>query len=80
MSFCSFRWWRNLGLAESLSFTRNRIVESYLWAVGVAFEPRNGSLRKWLAKVTKMIIIIDDIYDVYGSLEELEHFTAAVNR
>ncbi|KAM7500894.1 hypothetical protein LguiA_025308 [Lonicera macranthoides] len=74
------RWWRNLGLAESLSFTRNRIVESYLWAVGVAFEPREGSLRKWLAKVTKMIIIIDDIYDVYGSLEELEHFTAAVNR
>lgn len=73
------RWWRNLGIAESFTFTRNRIVESYLWAVGVAFEPQNGSLRKWLAKAIKLVLVIDDVYDVYGTLQELEHFTSAVD-
>ncbi|KAK2990981.1 hypothetical protein RJ640_005463 [Escallonia rubra] len=74
------RWWRNLGISESLSFTRNRIVESYLWAVGVAFEPQCGSFRKWLTKVIKLILILDDVYDIYGSLQELEQFTNAVER
>ncbi|KAK2990982.1 hypothetical protein RJ640_005464 [Escallonia rubra] len=74
-------WWTDLtDSTESLSFARNRIVESYLWAVGVAFEPQYGSFRKWLAKVIKLIIVIDDVYDVYGTLQELEHFTTVVRR
>ncbi|ESR62385.1 hypothetical protein CICLE_v10018045mg, partial [Citrus x clementina] len=36
--------------------------------------------RKWLTKVIIFILVIDDIYDIYGSLEELEHFTSAVER
>ncbi|KAA8515446.1 hypothetical protein F0562_018943 [Nyssa sinensis] len=74
------RWWRNLGLVENLSFTRDRLVESYLWAVGVAFEPNHNSFRKWLTKAINLVITIDDVYDVYGSLEELECFTNAVDR
>ncbi|KAF5943684.1 hypothetical protein HYC85_017761 [Camellia sinensis] len=73
-------WWKNLSLVENLSFARNRLVESYLWAVGVAFEPQHNSFRKWLTKAINFIIIIDDIYDVYGSLEELECFTNSVER
>ncbi|CAL5410997.1 unnamed protein product [Camellia sinensis] len=72
------RWWKNLSLVENLSFARNRLVESYLWAVGVAFEPQHNSFRKWQTKAINFIIIIDDIYDVYGSLEELECFTNSV--
>ncbi|CAA2986555.1 alpha-farnesene synthase-like [Olea europaea subsp. europaea] len=74
------RWWRNLDLKDTLIFTRDRVVESFLWAVGVAFEPEHGSLRKWLTKVIMFILIIDDVYDIYGSWEELECFTSAVNR
>ncbi|KAK2998307.1 hypothetical protein RJ639_023335 [Escallonia herrerae] len=75
------RWWTDLtDSTESLSFARNRIVESYLWAVGVAFEPQYGSFRKWLAKVIKLIIVIDDVYDIYGTLQELEYFTTVVRR
>lgn len=70
----------NVGITESLSFTRNRIVESYLCAMGVAFEPQYGNLRKVLAKVIEMILVLDDVYDIYGSFEELEQFTMAVNR
>ncbi|KAK8664834.1 hypothetical protein V6N13_084607 [Hibiscus sabdariffa] len=36
--------------------------------------------RKRLTKITTMILILDDVYDVYGSLQELEQFTQAVDR
>ena len=33
-----------------------------------------------MTKVIAMTSVIDDIYDVYGTLEELELFTEAVER
>lgn len=74
------RWWRNLGLLDVLTFSRDRVVESFLWAVGVAYEPQYGSLRKWLTKAILLVLIIDDVYDIYGSKHELEQFTIAVER
>ena len=79
-TFVLFRWWRNLGLIENLSFARDRLAESFMCSVGLAFEPEYTCLRKWLTKVIILILIIDDVYDVYGTLEELKHFTNAVNR
>lgn len=74
------RWWRTLDLERSLPFLRNRILESYVCAVGIVFEPKYGSLRKWLAQTIILILMLDDVYDVYGTLEELEKFTSAVER
>ncbi|KAK8273635.1 hypothetical protein V6Z11_D10G019900 [Gossypium hirsutum] len=74
------RWWKNTGLGEILRFARNRLVESFLWTVGIDFEPRFGSCRKTLTKAIALITVIDDIYDVYGTLDELELFTDAVER
>ncbi|KAK8717300.1 hypothetical protein V6N13_044572 [Hibiscus sabdariffa] len=74
------RWWKNTGLVEKLSFARNRLVESFLWTVGMASKPQFGSCRKILTKVVAFITVIDDIYDVYGTLDELELFTDAVER
>nr|GME01645.1 alpha-farnesene synthase-like [Ipomoea batatas] len=72
------RWWRNFGLIENMSFTRNRVVESFLWSVGVAFEPQYGNFRKWLTKAIQLVLIVDDVYDIFGSLQDLEIFTTAV--
>ncbi|KAE8670582.1 Alpha-farnesene synthase [Hibiscus syriacus] len=74
------RWWRNLGIMEHLNFTRDRLAESFFCAVGLVYEPRYSCFRKCLTKITTMILIIDDVYDVYGSLQELEQFTQAVDR
>ncbi|KAL4386304.1 hypothetical protein GQ457_09G001660 [Hibiscus cannabinus] len=74
------RWWRNLGIMEHLDFTRDRLAESFLCAVGVAYEPQFSRFRKRLTKITTMILIIDDVYDVYGFLQELEQFTETVDR
>ena len=46
----------------------------------MAFEPQFSSCRKGLTKVTSQITTIDDVYDVYGTLDELELFTNAVER
>ncbi|XP_031253440.1 (R)-limonene synthase 1, chloroplastic-like [Pistacia vera] len=74
------RWWKNNGLGEKLSFARNRLVSSFLWTVGIAFEPQYTYCRKMLTKAIALITVIDDIYDVYGTLPELELFTDAVER
>ncbi|CAL1406837.1 unnamed protein product [Linum trigynum] len=74
------RWWNNLGLAKELSFSRDRLVECFFWTVGMMFEPRFSSCRKVLTQVTSFITIIDDIYDVHGTMNELELFTDAVER
>ena len=49
-------------------------------AVGLNFQPDYTSFRIRLTKVIYLILIIDDVYDVYGSLEELKLFTNAVDR
>ncbi|XP_050206905.1 terpene synthase 10-like isoform X2 [Mercurialis annua] len=74
------RWWRNTGLGEHLKFARDRIVENFLWTVGVIFEPQFGYFRRMATKVNALITTIDDIYDVYGTLDELQQFTDAVQR
>ncbi|KAJ6760804.1 TERPENE SYNTHASE 2-RELATED [Salix purpurea] len=74
------RWWKGLDFARRLPFARDRVVECYFWIVGVYFEPQYSLARKILTKVIAMTSIIDDIYDVYGTLEELELFTEAIDR
>ncbi|XP_071687606.1 (E)-beta-ocimene synthase, chloroplastic-like [Rutidosis leptorrhynchoides] len=74
------KWWENKGLARKLSFVRDRIMECFFWGVGMIFEPQYHSCRVEIAKVLSLITVIDDIYDVYGTLDELEIFTDVVKR
>ncbi|CAI0550320.1 unnamed protein product [Linum tenue] len=73
-------WWNNLGLAKELSFSRDRLVECFFWSVSLMFEPQFSSYRRGLTKVSSFITTIDDIYDIYGTMNELELFTDAVER
>uniref|UniRef100_A0A0A0LMX2 Uncharacterized protein n=1 Tax=Cucumis sativus TaxID=3659 RepID=A0A0A0LMX2_CUCSA len=74
------RWWKSSGLGQKLSFARDRLIESFFWTVGIGFEPEFSYFRRSLTKINALITIIDDVYDVYGSLDELELFTNAVER
>jgi hypothetical protein len=74
------RWWKRTVIGEKLAFVRDRLVESFVWNVGMNFKPEFGNFRKVIAMVNAFITIIDDIYDVHGTLEELELFTETINR
>ncbi|KAI5440827.1 hypothetical protein KIW84_010333 [Lathyrus oleraceus] len=80
LSFLIIRWWKRTGLEEKLSFARDRLVENFLCTVGTNFNPNLEYYRKVITKVNSLITIIDDVYDVYGTLEELELFTEAIDR
>ncbi|KAA3481956.1 terpene synthase 10-like [Gossypium australe] len=73
-------WWKELGLGERLTFARDRLMENFLWSVGMIITPQDGKGRRIQTKVNALITVIDDVYDVYGTLDELELFTDAVER
>ncbi|PIA43237.1 hypothetical protein AQUCO_02000578v1, partial [Aquilegia coerulea] len=79
------RWWVDMGLnnmkgLNKMEFFRDRLLEHYFWCMGLISEPQFGRFRMDLTKLTQMLTVLDDIYDVYGSLEELELFTKAIER
>lgn len=56
------------------------MVENFFWTVALAFQPQHGNFRRLMTKVNALITAIDDIYDAYGELEELQLFTDVVDR
>ncbi|CAA3011497.1 vetispiradiene synthase 2-like [Olea europaea subsp. europaea] len=74
------RWWKDLDLVSKLPYARDRVVECFFWAMGVYHEPQYSIARIMLTKTIAMTSIIDDTYDAYGTVEELEVFTEAIMR
>ncbi|RDX60155.1 Isoprene synthase, chloroplastic, partial [Mucuna pruriens] len=70
------RWWSEMGLA----FVLDRLMKVYFWALGMAPDPQFIECRKLVTKMFGLVTIIDNVYDVYGTLEELQLFTDAVER
>ncbi|XP_021726137.1 beta-caryophyllene synthase-like, partial [Chenopodium quinoa] len=69
------RWWRRLDLTKKLPFLRDRVVEACFWILGAYYEPRYSLARIFNAKLFKIVSVIDDIYDSYGTVDELQLFT-----
>ncbi|KAF8019317.1 hypothetical protein BT93_G0101 [Corymbia citriodora subsp. variegata] len=74
------RWWKDIDVTRKFPFARDRIVELFFWTLGVYFEPEFAVARDILIKVAALLSILDDIYDVYGKLEELVIFTEAIEK
>lgn len=55
-------------------------MECFIWSVGMVPKPQYSNCRRALTKVAAFVTIIDYIYAVYGTLDELELFTYAVER
>lgn len=73
------RWWKDSGMPEA-TFTRHRHVEYYALASCIAFEPQHSGFRFGFAKLSHIITVLDDMYDLFGTIDELELFTAAIKR
>ncbi|KAL2331547.1 hypothetical protein Fmac_019128 [Flemingia macrophylla] len=68
---------------ESLTkvpYARHRLVEGYIWSLSMSYEPEYSIARMFLGKVIGVVCLLDDTYDAYGSIQELELFTEAIQR
>ncbi|KAM3216240.1 hypothetical protein P3L10_025681 [Capsicum annuum] len=74
------RWWKELEIVKSLPYVRDKLAEAYFWCLTVYFEPQYNVARKLLTKIVYFLTIIDDTYDIYGTLDELTHLTRAIER
>ncbi|XP_057997684.1 probable terpene synthase 6 [Hevea brasiliensis] len=74
------RWWKELDLAKGLPYVRDRIAEGFFESAGVQFEPNFALSRILLTKCIQILALVDDTYDSYGTLQELQCFTDALER
>ncbi|KAF3775675.1 R-linalool synthase [Nymphaea thermarum] len=77
------KWWEELGIIEEIGFlTRNQPVLWFMLSTLALPEPQFSRLRIEFAKLTALIFVIDDMFDVYGDdqLDDLVLFVEAINR
>ncbi|KAF2287613.1 hypothetical protein GH714_001728 [Hevea brasiliensis] len=77
---CLTPWWKELDLAKGLPYVRDRIAEGFFQSAGVQFEPNFALSRILLTKCIQILALVDDTYDSYGTLQELQCFTDALER
>ncbi|KFK40673.1 hypothetical protein AALP_AA2G026500 [Arabis alpina] len=76
----TFKWWTELGLEKELLKARNQPLKWYTWSMEILQDPTLSEQRLDLTKTISLIYVIDDIFDVYGELEELAIFTQVIER
>ncbi|CAA2977788.1 (3S,6E)-nerolidol synthase 1-like isoform X1 [Olea europaea subsp. europaea] len=73
------KWWKDLGLAQELKKARNQPLKWYTWSMASLSDPSMSEQRLELTKSITFIYLIDVIFDLYGTPEELTVFTRAVH-
>lgn len=63
-----------------MTYSRDRVVECYLWSYTAYYEEEHARARMILAKMIALIILTDDTYDVRATLEECRRFDEAIQR
>ncbi|CAL5060679.1 unnamed protein product [Urochloa decumbens] len=72
------RWWTNLGLTQEIPVARDQVLKWYTWSMTIL---QGSSFSRYRVEITKIIAIayvVDDIFDLVGTLEELSLFTEAI--
>ncbi|KAM5565437.1 (-)-alpha-pinene synthase [Rosa sericea] len=74
------RWYKEQDFARRMPFARDRIVELFFITLGIYFEPQYVFGRNILTKLSEILVVMDDMYDAFGTFEELVILTEAIER
>ena len=61
-------------------YAREKLPETYLWMLAVFVEPHYSEARIITTKIAQLVLVLDDTFDAYATLEELRLLTDAINR
>lgn len=61
------KWWRDLGIANSLMFAGYQPLKWYMWPMACFTDPCFSDQRFALTKPISQIYVIDDIFNVHGA-------------
>jgi (3S)-linalool synthase len=68
----------DLGLAQQIPVARDQVLKWYMWSMtglqGCSF----SRYRVEITKIISLVYVVDDIFDLIGTLEELSLFTKAI--
>jgi len=74
------RWWSGEKVGKNLPFVRDRLLANFLWTIDGNFRPELTFYRRHTTKANSFFTVVDDVYDVYGTLDELRIFTDVISR
>nr|AGW18155.1 terpene synthase 2 [Copaifera officinalis] len=74
------KWYKKLDFVSKVPYTRDRIVEGYFWPLATYFEKQCSRGRRILGKMIGVFTCLDDTYDNFGTVDELNVLTEAIMR
>ncbi|CAN1783565.1 Probable terpene synthase 3 [Linum perenne] len=74
------KWWIDLEKEKTLPFARDRVIKCYMWPLGGFIKPGYTAGRIFVTKITALISALDDIFDVHGTIDELELVAQVIER
>uniref|UniRef100_A0ACD5TBX7 Uncharacterized protein n=1 Tax=Avena sativa TaxID=4498 RepID=A0ACD5TBX7_AVESA len=74
------RWWMSLGLAQEIPAARDQVLKWYMWPMTVLEGSSFSRYRIEITKIISLIYIVDDIFDLVATQEELSLFNEAIKR
>ncbi|KAF5756971.1 putative lyase [Helianthus annuus] len=74
------KWWKDMQSQVKTSYVRDRAGECYVWILAIYLEPYYSQARIITTKVILLLVVLDDTYDAYATIEEMRVLTQAINR
>ncbi|VAH36967.1 unnamed protein product [Triticum turgidum subsp. durum] len=72
------RWWMDLGLAKEIPAARDQVLKWYMWPMTVLEGLSFSRYRIEITKIISMVYIVDDIFDLVATQNELSLFNEAI--
>ncbi|KAJ1277603.1 hypothetical protein BS78_04G016600 [Paspalum vaginatum] len=72
------RWWMDLGLAQEMPVVRDQVMKWYMWSMTALQGSSFSRYRVEITKIISLVYVVDDIFDLIGTPEELSLFAEAI--